>query len=401
MARTKQLINYAHLNDQHGDLSKCWFVEYSFRLPGTDTYRRKRVYDGLGTGTEAERRAIAARHIEAINQYLKSGEYLQHDANYSPVSLSDGYRPEQKRYVEALESMKLPAAIRGYIAYKQPTLKPKSIQDNRSKLLDFERWAADNLGDVLLSEITRENVCSYLHHLADSRKLCRKTIEKSEQVIRCLFDYAETNKLIAPHSNPVYKIPNYGRVIDCSPEPYTEDERTRLKNTISKRDPYLWLACEMIYYCAIRPGTELRLLRIKHINFESSTITIPADLAKNKRRESVNVPSIVMEQMELLHLDRYDPELYVFGTNGVPSMVPTGKNTMRNRFNEYRELLHISKDHKFYSWKHTGAISAISNGANPMELKEHLRHKSLTTTEEYIRKWKPRNNTSEMFVEKI
>jgi len=77
--------------------------------------------------------------------------------------------------------------------------------------------------------------------------------------------------------------------------------------------------------------------------------------------------------------------LYVFGRYGYPSETPTGKNTLRQRFNKYRDALHISKDIKFYSWKHTGAISMVNNGVSVWELQHHMRHTSITTTEEYIR----------------
>ena len=78
-----------------------------------------------------------------------------------------------------------------------------------------------------------------------------------------------------------------------------------------------------------------------------------------------------------------------------------GKNTMRNRFNLYREELGISKDKKFYSWKHSGALSAIENGASIYEVKDQLRHKSIMTTEEYLKKRVPKSGVAADKMDKI
>lgn len=180
------------------------------------------------------------------------------------------------------------------------------------------------------------------------------------------------------------KLPKYGKVIDCKPQPFTMDDRSRLKAAMMDKDPYLWLACEIQYYCAIRPGTELRLCKVGYIDREKLTITIPAELAKAKRTDTVGIPPALMEYMEKLGIFNYPADFYIFGSNRYPGSRPLGKNTMRNKFNLYREQLGISKDCKFYSWKHTGAISAANNNMPVMEMKDYLRHKDINTTMQYL-----------------
>ena len=400
MPRTKTLIKFATLNDRGGDLSQTWYVEYSFIYPNSDTKYRRRVYNGLGSGTADQRREIAAKYIEEINTYLKSGEYLNHDADFSPVTISDGYRPEQQAYMEHLEKLRVSALVPAFLEWKRPELKPKSQQEYHSRMRMFVEFVQHDLGDKLCTQIEQQDIIRYARTLADDRGWCKQTITKSIQMARVFFNYLESQGIRPRRSNPAYDIPKFGKVVDCSPLPYMEDERERLRAAIEPREPFLWLSCDMIYYCAIRPGTELRLLKIKNINRETRTITIPADLAKNKCRETIVMPDQLYDMMEKLNVFRYDPELFLFGKNGAPSDTPTGKNTMRNRFNLYRDACGISPEHKYYSWKHTGAISAIQNGANPMELRDHLRHKHLETTEEYIKHWAPRNDTSK-YIDKV
>lgn len=95
MAKQANLINYPKLNDKGGDLSKTWYVGYSFRLPTDPQTYKFRV--NICSGSAEERYAEAASIIETLQDYLKSGEYLNHPANYQPVRAKDKYRPEHQR----------------------------------------------------------------------------------------------------------------------------------------------------------------------------------------------------------------------------------------------------------------------------------------------------------------
>lgn len=151
----------------------------------------------------------------------------------------------------------------------------------------------------------------------------------------------------------------------------------------------------MQFFCAIRPGTELRLLKIKHINFWSHNILINIIDSKMQREEVINIPNQLFSLMtNTYQLQNYDKEFYVFSKNGMPGGTPLGTNNMRNRFNKFRDVLNLSKDYKYYSLKHTGASMLLDSGKfNLRELMDHLRHHDINSTYHYIRKY--RGNTSE------
>lgn len=401
MPRKKKLINYAHLNDQHGDLSKCWFVEYSFRLPKSDNeFYRKRVYDGLGAGSAKERYAKAEKMITSINDYLKSGEYLNHDEDYSPVFVSDKFRPENKRYSQDLEKLRIDNVVKCYLEYKRLTLKRTAIYSYRCRVREFARHVKMYWNNKYVTEITNDDMISYFRFLAEEKNLSRCSIVCHKRVMYNFFKYMELDKFRPKKSSPIYDIPMFGKVVDKSPEPYTMEERAMLKAAILPENPYLWLSCEMIYYCAIRPGIELRNLRIKHINPETKTITIPAELAKNNCTEKIHMPQVLLDFMNELHVFDYNPDYYLFGRNGYPSPKRTSKR-LDEYFRPYRDALGFSRAKTYYSFKHTGAISAANNGANPFELQAHLRHKSVATTEQYIKKRIPANDIAEHYIDII
>lgn len=401
MTRKKKLINFAHLNDQKGDITKCWFVEYSFRLPQSDDrFFRKRVYDGLGAGTADERYAKAEKLINTINEYLKSGEYLNHDSDYSPVYVSDGYREENKRYNKNLEEYRVDNVLRNFLAYKKSACKISTVYAYSWLLRRFAKYVNTYLKGKYVTQITNDDIVAFLQYIENERQICRYSVKNISVRLHTFFEYMELYYIRPRHTNPVYDIPVLGRIVDKSPEPYTREEREMLRAAIFPNNPYLWLSCEMIYYCAIRPGIELRNLKIKDIDQANLTITIHAEFAKNNRKETIKMPQVLLDLMNMLHLFEYDKEYYVFGREWLPSPLRTAKR-LNEYFKPYRDALGISTTKTYYSFKHTGAISAASNGANPFDLQAHLRHKSIATTEQYIKKRIPANNVAEKYIDKI
>lgn len=400
--RTKNLISFPKFNRQNGDLNKKWYVEFAFRVPGDDTPYRYRVYSGLCTGTVEERDAVGKKLVDYYTEYLKSGEYLNTKPNLNPLKENEAYRPENKKWVEKNRELMMDRLIPRFLKSIGTTLRKKTHQDYNSKMSIFLVWLnGSRWSKIPVTLVSRADIMPFFEMLATERKLCRRTIEKYMQILRAFFNWCEDMGLREYETNPIRRIPKLGKVIDCSPNVFSKTDRERLRNAIKPKEPWLWLACEMLYYCAIRPGTEMRLMKVGDIDLEKNTICVRAELAKNKTTEIVVFPNELRDHMISLNLDQYDKGLYLFGKYGNPAIVPMGKNTMRNRFNQYREHLRISKDKKFYSWKHSGALSAIENGASIYEVKDQLRHRSIMTTEEYLRKRTPRSGVAAEKMDRI
>ena len=399
--RTKSLISFPRFNRQKGDLTKKWYVEFGFRVPGNDKPFRYRVYSGLCSGTVEERDAVGKQLLEYYTEYLKSGEYLNTEPNLNPLKENESYRPENQKWMEARKELLVSSLTTRFLRYVEPTLRKGTMKDYKGKLRLFTEYIEEKQRNIPVSLINRSMIFPFFEYLVSERNLCRQTVEKYMQIVRIFFNWCEDIGIREYETNPVKRIPKMGRVIDCSPGVFSADDRERLRNAIKPNEPWLWLACEILYYCAIRPGTEMRLMKVGDIDLSRKTITVRAELAKNKTTETVVFPDELREHMLLLNLDRYDKKLYLFGKYGSPAIVPMGKNTMRNRFNLYRDALKISNSKKFYSWKHSGALSAIENGASIYEVKDQLRHKSIMTTEEYLKKRTPRSGVAAEKMEKI
>ena len=398
--RTKNLITFPRYNRRGGDLLKKWYVEFAFVAPD-GKQQRYRVYAGLCAGSADERDAVAAQLVEYYTEYLKSGEYLNVKPNLNPLKEKETFRPENKRWMEARKDLLAGALVERFLKHVKPTLRKKTHQDYKSKLSMFVEYIEEKQRNIPIPLIDRSIVFPFFEFLVNDRDLCRQTVSKYMQTVRMFFNWCEDVGLREYETNPVKRIPKMGKVIDCSPGVFSKSDRERLRDAIKPKEPWLWLACEILYYCAVRPGTEMRLLKVGDVDLHKKSICIRAELAKNKMTETVLFPYEVLEHMLTLNIQQYDKNLYLFGKYGVPATQPMGKNTMRNRFNHYRELLHISPDKKFYSWKHSGALSAIDNGATIYEVKDQLRHKSIMTTEEYLRKRVPKLGVAAEKMDKI
>lgn len=384
MGRKQTIIIFPHLNDCKGDLKKQWYVEWKWRIPGEPDMRKERAYEGMGLGVSAENRHKAANKvIKEKTEWLKSGEYLKGNKRkvYADELL---YRQEAKLYGHVRDQVITTRTnLSEFLLYIKEKVNKKSYENYVSKMRIFNSWLELNkLNELSIKNITRLHIINFSVFLSSEQKLSKLTIKKYIQIIHSFFDF-ELSKGTIPF-NPAEKIPALGAVVDYAAVPFQKNERTRLKIAIEDKDPQLWLACEIQYYCAIRPGTELRLMKIGWIDFDRKKFRIPSPEAKNSTVELVDIPEFLFYKLD--YLQQYNPELFVFGKFGKPNTKPVGKNTLRNRFNRYRDDIGISKDRKFYSWKHTGAIQLLDNGAQPHDIQNHLRHKSFSTTEVYIKK---------------
>ena len=255
-----------------------------------------------------------------------------------------------------------------------------------SKLRLFCLWAEkQNIIDKPVTYYTNDIIADFLRHIVEQKELSRVTILKYEQILHTFFLYLKKKKIIV--ENPVFEIPKIGVIKDESPAAIPKYMRNILQQKIEPEDPQLWMFICFIYYMAIRPGFELRLMRLNQINYSLQTITIYSNVAKNDKTETIDIPDQLFDMIiDKWKLQTYDQSLYAFGQFGEPGNNCLGKNNMKNRFTKFRKELKLPDAVKLYSWKHSGAQELAAQGANIYEIQRHMRHRDIATTEQYLRK---------------
>ena len=383
MPRNKVIIKYPTLNDKGGDLSKQWYVEYFYRTPEQEKPIKRRIYEGLCTGSAESRYATAKTIIAKITKYLNNPNLLCCNNAAIEKVRADEYATNEEalRYKERESRLSIGTTSEAYISHLRGSIAQKTFETYKSKIKQFALWVTEN--NIYYLTIEQPSAAQFFRWLYENRNLSKLSIGKYKQILHSFYSWLIKNGYCT--HNPIYDIPNYGTLVDRAPRPIAGDDRLRLKAAIENTDPYLWLACELQYYCALRPGQEIRLLKVGDIDLTSMCITVRSEVAKNRHKETVAINQTIADLITKMGIMNYSEGLYVFGTYNLPAKQPVGKNTLRNRFNRYREALGISRQVKFYSWKHTGAISAVENGISVWDLQHHMRHSSIVTTEEYIR----------------
>jgi integrase len=163
----------------------------------------------------------------------------------------------------------------------------------------------------------------------------------------------------------------------------------KLMRVLDVHDPQLALACRFEYYCGLRPGKEIRLMRIYDLDLRDGVgkVRISYETAKTNRTRNVVIPDVFLDYLlKTWKLNDYPDNYYVFGKNGVPAPECVGKNSLRFRFNKFREQLKLPTENKLYSMKHTGAVTIAEQGVALINIRDHLGHTSVSTTEHYLRR---------------
>lgn len=320
--------NLPKLATRGNDLSKTWFV-YWYDAAG----RRVRKYGNINSFHTIEERTAAA------DKLIREIQGAQPPA---PVLLR----------------------IAAYLQSRAREWRRKTLQTYTSKYEMFRLWLAGR-------DVTRETVRLFLAHVAQTRAPATYNWYVS-------FFRTVLNRVGAPECVPVVDV----KKANSFPAMYFQRHQVkRLKAHMLRHDPELWFFCCFLYYCFIRPG-ELRLLKVEDVLLDEHKIRVPAAISKNRKTQIVTVPEAFRADLEALRAR--DAGEYVFHLPGTPR-TPYSIDRMNKRHRKVLNALGFSVAYKLYSWKHTGAISAVLAGVTVKELQIQLRHASLEEVDKYLR----------------
>jgi len=385
--KRKKLISLPRLNDCGGDINGDWYITYSYRHPKTDKMKPFRIYTGFSDlKTKKARYDHAEIIIKEWTDKLKLGYNPFEDDStaiyedqlaYSHIAKFFGNQKKLNKTFnffasEFLEDIKASVDPDGTL----PTY--------RSKLRTFNAWLQKkDLHEVDITAINNDIILDFFDYMINDLKRSAITIRKYYQILTNVFEPLVKDKKI--FENPVYGIPKCTRVNDNTPKPIYFDDINIFKKAI-KEDTQLWLVVQFEYYCFLRPGKEIRLLKIEDIDFVRGTVNVSRFRAKTNLQRIVTIPRQFLNELRAKYeLMTYPKEFYVIGNERKPGLKPYSKNVIANRFRDVRKRLGMPKEYKLYSWKHTGNVVAADNGIPMRHLQDQNGHASISTTETYMK----------------
>lgn len=327
--------NLPQLFTGNKSLSSRWFVHYK-----DEKGHKKRKYGNINSFDTIDERMLAAQKIISELNYLNA------------ISIASKF---EKKILNELR-------------LREFTWRKKTYQCKKSKLKIFFDW-------MRKKQWTKETVNTFFfEYLTIERKIKESTYNDYIRHIKSALTWCKKDHLMEDIKK---------RKAVCIPAQYfTESQRAFLIGVLKKEKPDLWFAVQFVYYCFIRPRSELTFLKVGDIILEDKRILIPAKVAKNGKQEYVAIPDAFFPIVERKVLGK-NPNDYLFpGRNGGR----IGLNTYGDQHCKLLRRVGFDSDrYKLYSWKHTGAVAAVRAGINLKDLQIQLRHHSLDQVDAYLR----------------
>ncbi len=354
----------AKLFDAGGDLSKRWFVYYSFRSPETGKFQRFQHWVPQKILTGSGRRDKAHLMINSINQKLRQG--------FNP------FAHMEKKYTF------LSVAMAYVLKIKVNSTRLRTHHTYSSMLNIFDRWLEKkNMKNFPVDDFSYYHAQEFMDYTLEVLKNSNRTYNNRLTAMKTIFKVLVKREWI--FQNPFDRI-EFLEEEEPEIKAFTTEELMKMQQHLPRWNFDLYVCACLIFYCFIRPQ-ELVRLRVSNFNLAKRQIIIPGKVSKNKKQEVVQIPDSLMPVLMKLKLD-CPGDYFVFGKDqkrGEKEYAPT---RIAEAWREFADYYGIEKT--IYSLKHTGVGMAIESGINIRDLQLHLRHSSLEMTQIYLDKFNKR-----------
>ncbi|QHV99638.1 tyrosine-type recombinase/integrase [Spirosoma endbachense] len=332
---------------------------------------RKRI--SLVGETNAEKLKDAKDIIKEVNRRLKEGWHVD-ETLPEPVEQAPVPTPKLKEFT-------FEDACQYYKATKKIELKSNTEGLNDQYFRHLRTYLlSKNQSNVELKDITVKMMFEFFDQLKVGGR-CRNNMLG---FYKSFFKFYIYRELIA--RNPCLSIINVR--VDASEDhrPFNADQAKEFRSAIlATGDEQLWSFCQFIYFLFLRPGEELRLLKVGDILNEQVRVT--SGNSKNRKTGFVNIPSALEQLIQKKRLRDYPATDYLFTVTGYPGPQHVGENYFYKRHKKIMQDLGLfGHDYDLYSWKPTGAVVLYRATKDIMFVQRHCRHSTPDQTYTCLRK---------------
>jgi len=318
--RRKKILLKPRLCNRNEDLGKQWFVEISQRDPRTDQMHRQRIYkfEKISINdfqTVQERTAFGQKIIDHYNEKLSVGWTIFNDTTTCVYEDQLQYAHEAVVYKQSrISNMNFTYWCNRYLSEElaHSGLKPDSVSNYRSRCRIFALWLRSKGYDGLdITALNNAVIIAFFEYLRNKRTLAARTYRSYSQILNAVFLFVKNKNGIT--ESPVHSLPSNRIAKDMGAERIHGSDMELFMKEMDAVDPQLALACRFEYYCGLRPGYEVRLLKVGDIDFRRgcSKVRVIQDNAKMSRRREVVIPNVFLDYLiNRWQLDKHDRNMY-------------------------------------------------------------------------------------------
>lgn len=431
MSYLKQLINFEYeseydnqydlplklkfstpkISNSNGDLTKRWYVYYSYRDPVTDKMKRMNpIYGGANKyHNKEDRMTILTGYRRVLIRLLKEGfspfeenlelykarnakkeVKLKVDLPVIEQEVVQKVVPEVVVIQEKIEEpigMDFDEALDFVLVQKKKYISNTGKSTFLNRIKDFRAWVKTTYPELKsVVEISKMIMLTYLNHILD--RTSPRTRNNYKADLSSVFQVLENNEIIP--KNVVMGIPK----IKTKPKrnrTYTLEQTEEIFDYLIDVDPILLLYIKFISYNLLRP-IEVCRLKLKDIDFVGRKLQFQA---KNSPLKTKIIPKILFE--ELGGLDKLDGELLLFTPDKIGGEWNADLRNRRDHFSKRFKVVvknhfKLGINYTMYSFRHTFITKLyrkLVEGSTPHEAKSKLMlitgHASMEALEKYLR----------------
>jgi len=363
------------LTPKNLDMSKRWVIEYYIWDEQNEKLVRKRII--INSETKSQRLKEAKRITKEIDTLLQNGGVL------NPISKSNTSETLNVNSNEVFvnDSSSIQSAAMYFIDFQKTILKPRTFETYKTDINRFLNYLkiVESL-NMPLKNFWDGMAMDFLDYLLIDLKLSNRSRNNVKGTLSTFFNFFVKRKL--SENNPFAGIQKITQV--ASKHTAFSEKQVQAIKKLCKDDPQLWLYINFMYYCFIRPRSELRLLKIGDI--KEKTIVIRAENAKDNTTEHVMIPDALEVLIKKHKLRSYNETYFVFSENSKPGKINLGRDFFYNKHRRILEKLELQgNNYDMYSWKHTGVIALFQATQNIELVRQQCRHSDIATTQKYLR----------------
>jgi len=236
-----------------------------------------------------------------------------------------------------------------------------------------------------ITEVTAVDITRFMNETEARKKWEAKTFEVTRQALSTFFNYLNNMGRIT--KNPLDGFKERRKILkSVKHQLYSDVDFEKVGLWLQANDPYTLFCLQAIYFTCIRPA-ELRLLQLKHIDINRQLITIPGNISKNKKTETIHVDDEFIEILKKLDFNKFNEDDYL--TGNVKSIIGNKPAPEKTAYNGLRACLKalelLDKGYTLYSSKHLSNVRKRRANWSIEEIQVANRHASIAQTEIYLR----------------
>ncbi|WP_223033640.1 tyrosine-type recombinase/integrase [Hanstruepera marina] len=398
----------------NNDLSKRWYVYFSYRSPDTGKLKRQTPIYGEANKykTKEERLAVLTILRQVLQKLLRQGynPYQDNEALYRHYQVKENPKKghdNQKEKVDSIEQEKnvitnsseskktpqedlgptLKEAFDFDLILKEKTLQPSSLRSYGSHIKIFKKWLNQQRKEVThIRQVNKSMVSAFL--LEIMTKTSARNRNNYRASLSSFFSTLEEYEMV--RENFIKKIKNL-KTTTTRNKTYTKIQQLEIFDHLENEDPTLLLFIKFVSYNFLRP-IEVCRLKIGDINAENRTLSFKA---KNSPLKTKIIPEVLWE--DLPDLDKHKPESFLFTPDGIGGVWETTADNKRNYFSKrfkrvVKDKFGLGEEYGLYSFRHTYITKLyreLRKTLTPFETKSYLMqitgHSTMLALEQYLR----------------